>query len=89
MKRRLFHLHIKTTNEHKYYGSLKGLLLDNENIGISQSYLEKFQWSEPYENEFIIIRKGFMSSAGDIRGVSAKRSLALLSAGLMKTKFNN
>lgn len=70
MKRRLFHLTIKTNNDHKYYGSLKGLLLDNENLGISQSYLEKYQWLEPYENEFIIIRKGFMSSAGDIRGVS-------------------
>jgi len=56
--------------EHKYYGSLKGLLLDNENLGISQSYLEKYQWIEPYENEICIIRKGFMSSAGDIRGVS-------------------
>lgn len=70
MKRRLFHLHNKISNEHKYYGSLKGLILDNENLGISQSYLEKYKWLEPYENEFIIIRKGFMSSAGDIRGVS-------------------
>ena len=72
MKRRLFHLHIKATNEHKYYGSLVGLLLDIENLGISQSYLEKYQWSEPYENELIAIRKGYMSSAGDVREASTK-----------------
>lgn len=72
MKRRLFHSHIKVNNEHKYYGSLAGLLLDNENIGISKSYLEKYDWLEPYENDLIIIRKGFMSSANDIRNVSTK-----------------
>lgn len=72
MKRRLFHLQIKETNEHKYYGSLIGLLLDNENIGISKSYLEKYEWSEPYENDLIVIRKGFISSANDIRNVSTK-----------------
>lgn len=72
MKRRLFHLHIKTTNEHKYYGSLVGIFLDNENLGISKSYLEKYDWSEPYENDFIVIRKGYMSSANDVRSVSAK-----------------
>lgn len=72
MKRRLFHLHIKETNEHKYYGSLIGLLLDNENLGISKSYLEKYDWSTPYENELIVIRKVFMSSANDIRNVSVK-----------------
>lgn len=72
MKRRLFYLHIKVNNEHKYYGSLAGLLLDNENIGISKSYLEKYDWLEPYENDLIIIRKGFMSSANDIRNVSTK-----------------
>lgn len=70
MKRRLFHLHNKSTNEHKYYGSLKGLILDNEKLGISQSFLEKYKWLEPYENELIIIRKGMMSSAGDIRASS-------------------
>jgi hypothetical protein len=72
MKRRLFHLHIKATNDHKYYGSLVGLLLDNEKLGISKSYLEKYDWSQPYENDLIIIRKGFMSSANDIRNVSTK-----------------
>ena len=72
MKRRLFHLHIKTNNEHKYYGSLKGLILDNNKLGISQSYLEKYKWLEPYENDLIIIRKGYMSSANDIRGLSVK-----------------
>lgn len=72
MKRRLFHLHIKATNEHKYYGSLAGILLDNDNLGISKSYLEKYEWVEPYENDLIIIRKGFMSSANDIRNVSTK-----------------
>jgi hypothetical protein len=70
MKRRLFHLHIKATNDHKYYGSLVGLLLDNENLGISKSYLEKYDWSKHYENELIVIRKGMMSSAGDIRASS-------------------
>lgn len=73
--RRLFHLHIKSTNDHKYYGSLVGLLLDNENLGISKSYLEKYDWLKPYENELIIIRKGFMSSANDIRGVSVNWKL--------------
>jgi hypothetical protein len=46
------------------------LILDNEKLGISQSFLEKYKWLEPYENELIIIRKGMMSSAGDIRASS-------------------
>lgn len=67
MKRRLFHLQIKATGEHKYYGSLAAIFLDNKDLGVSKFTLDRFDFVQPYENEVCVIRKGFMQSTGDIR----------------------
>lgn len=67
MKRRLFHLTIKSTGENKYYGSLAAIFLDNKNLGVSKFTLDRYDFEQPFENEVCVIRKGFMKSAGDIR----------------------
>lgn len=70
MKRTIFHIEIKATTEHRYYTSLVSCLLENKEIGISLSYLQKYDWNSPFENEICVIRKGFALSAGDVRGLS-------------------
>lgn len=69
MKRRLFHLHLKQTGEHKYYGSLAAIFLDktNPDLAVSKFTLDRFDFTDPFENDVCIIRKGFMHSAGDVR----------------------
>jgi len=67
MKRRLYHLYLKGKNEHKYYGSLAAIFLDNKDLGVSKFTLDRFDLVQPYENEVCVIRKGFMQSTGDIR----------------------
>jgi len=65
--RRIFHLELKA-GEHKYYGSLAAVFLDNKNLGVSKYTLDRYDFEEkPFENETCIIRKGFVMSAGDIR----------------------
>ncbi|MBK8775582.1 MAG: hypothetical protein IPM10_12385 [Chitinophagaceae bacterium] len=72
MSRRLFHLAIKASGEHKYYGSLAAIFLDNKDLGVSKFTLDRFDFSEPFENEKVIIRKSWVLSAGDIRGLAPK-----------------
>lgn len=67
MKRRIFHLHIIETNEHKYYGSLAAIFLDNKDLGVSKFTLDRYDWSKPFENSKVVIRKGEMLSANDAR----------------------
>lgn len=67
MKRRLFHLYLKASNEHKYYGSLAAIFLDNEDLGVSKFTLDRYDFEQPFINEVCEIRKGYMQSAGDIR----------------------
>ena len=72
MKRKIFHLTIKATGEHKYYGSLAAVFLDNKDLQVSKFSLDRYDFSIPFENDVCIIRKGFMSSAGDIRETALK-----------------
>lgn len=67
MKRRLFHLYLKASSEHKYYGSLTAIFLDNENLGVSKFTLDRYDFETPFINEVCEIRKGYMQPAGDIR----------------------
>lgn len=71
MKRRIFHLELKATGEHKYYGSLAAVFLDNKDLGVSKFTLDRYEFEKaPYsefENEICVIRKGAMLSAGDVR----------------------
>ena len=71
MKRRLFHLIIKP-DTNKYYGSLQALFLDNKNLGVSKFTLDRYDFVKPFENEVCVINKGFVLSAGDIRGLAPK-----------------
>ena len=70
MKRRLFHLELKATGEHKYYGSLAAIFLEYQNLGVSKFTLDRYDFEKPFENEVCIIRKGLMSSTGDVRAAS-------------------
>lgn len=70
MKRRIFYLTIKATGEHKYYGSLAAVFLDNKDLGVSKFTLDRYDFSQSFENEKCIIRKGFVLSTGDIRDVA-------------------
>lgn len=74
MKRRLFHLHVKATNKHEYYGSLAAIFLDYQDLGVSKYTLDRYNFEEKeFENDCCVIRKGFMRSAGDIRQIEGKR----------------
>lgn len=72
MIKKIFHVQIKATGEHKYYGSLAAVFLDNNALDVSKFTLDRYDFSTPFENNICIIRKGFMSTAGDIR-VTAKK----------------
>lgn len=62
-KRRVFHLELKQTKEHKYYGSLAAIFLDNNDLKISKFSLDRYDFdAAPFENEACIIRKGFLYS---------------------------
>lgn len=54
---KLFHLYIKSTGKDHYYGSLSGLF-KNHNIGISKFTLDRYDFSEPYENDLCVLKKG-------------------------------
>lgn len=71
MKRRIFHLHLKSANEHKYYGSLAAVFLDNTNLGVSKYTLDRYDFTTPFENEICIIRKSQMLSTGDVKEAKA------------------
>ena len=64
--RKIFHLEIKSEGSHKYYGSLSALCLENPNLGVSKFTLDRFNFSEPFENSICIIRKSVMKSTGSV-----------------------
>ena len=64
--RKIFHLEIKSENSHKYYGSLSALCRENPNLDISKFSLDRFDFSEPFENETCIIRKSVMKTTGSV-----------------------
>lgn len=65
--RRVFHLELKSAGEHKYYGSLAAIFLDNKDLGVSKFTLDRYDFQKPFENEVCVIRKDFIMSTGDIR----------------------
>jgi len=64
--RKIFHLEIKSDNSHKYYGSLSALCSENHNLGISKFTLDRFDFTEPFENTICIIRKSVMKTTGSV-----------------------
>ena len=70
MSRKVLHLEIKSTGEHKYYGSLVALCLDNENIIPPAFYhtLKRLKFETPYENESYKIRLGNLLTPSEVKG---------------------
>jgi hypothetical protein len=66
--RKILHLENKTTNEHRYYGSLVALCMANESI-IPQAFyhtLKRIKFETPYETETYIIRLGSLQVRSDL-----------------------
>ena len=65
--RRLFHLHTKSDNSHRYYGSLSALCNENADLGVSKFKLDRYDFESNYfENANYIIRKSVMKTSGQI-----------------------
>lgn len=62
--RKVIHLEIKTTNEHKYYGSLVALRKDNE--AFPYHTVKRLDLSEGWENENYKIRLGVLLTPSDV-----------------------
>ena len=65
--RKIFHLEIKSESSHKYYGSLSALCSENQNLGVSKFTLDRFDFTEPFENAICIIRKSVMKTTGSVQ----------------------
>ena len=60
MNKKLYHLEYKSAElekRHFYYGDLTILYNSHNDIGISKSYLEKWDFDKPFENDVCIIIK--------------------------------
>lgn len=69
MSRKVLHLEKKTTGEHKYYGSLVALCLDNEDIIPPAFYhtLKRIKFEQDYVAEKYIIRLSELLTPADVR----------------------
>lgn len=61
--RTVIHVEVKDTGDHFYYGSVAAMYEDsrvNALLGIAYQTFrtKKFSESNPYENEFVVVRKG-------------------------------
>ena len=72
--RRLFHFEKKSDNSHKYYGSLSALCCDNADLGVSKFTLDRFDFTEPFENATCIIRKSVMKTTGSVGEKKIKKT---------------
>lgn len=58
--KKIFHLELKSANLHKYYGSLSALFKNNKGLSVSKFTLDRWDWSNDFENDVCIIRKSVM-----------------------------
>lgn len=65
MKRKILHLEIKATGEHKYYGSLVALWRDND--AIPYHTIKRLDLSDGWENEMFKIRLGVLLTPSDVK----------------------
>ncbi len=68
MVRKIFHLYLKEKDKHRYYGSLQALFNHFKNLGVSKFTIDRYDFTEPFENEKVIIRKGQFLTTGDVKG---------------------
>ena len=78
--RKIFHLEIKSESSHNYYGSLSALCSENPNLGISKFTLDRFDFTEPFENATCIIRKSVMKTTGSVEEKKIKNTSTLQQA---------
>jgi hypothetical protein len=64
MSRKILHLEIKATGEHKYYGSLVALWKDND--AIPYHTIKRLDLSNGWENESFKIRLGKLLTPADV-----------------------
>ena len=75
-KRKVFHVELKRTHKHFYYGSLAAIFDDfkPEEIGVTVEtlyYSHDFEFG-PYQNEIVIIRFGYLKTKEGGRGIKSK-----------------
>lgn len=63
--RKILHLENKTTDSHKYYGSLVALCNDNE--ALPYHTLKRLKFEQPWENETFKIRVGLLFTPSDVK----------------------
>lgn len=63
----VWHLFLKATSENKFYGSLKALCSDNQELGRSKFFFDRWKFDEtPYDTDICIIRKDLIKTTGQI-----------------------
>jgi hypothetical protein len=59
-EKKIFHLELKADKRHRYYGSLSALFKNNTGLSVSKFTLDRWDWSNSFENDVCIIRKSMM-----------------------------
>jgi len=57
--KKIYHLEIKETGEHSYYGSIVALCNSNE-LGVSKGKLDRWNWTKNIDNKICVIRKSII-----------------------------
>lgn len=75
-QRLVIHLHLKTTDEHHYFGSLAGIyeVFGKDDIGLTYASLRNkaITPDTPFDNEKCTIRKGYLVAKETKRGRKPK-----------------
>ena len=58
--KKIFHLYKKHTNSNEYYGSLKAVFDENKDLRVSKYKLDRWNFSNPFENEACILTSLFL-----------------------------
>ena len=55
--------HLEKDGKHSYYGSLQAVFVANKDLGVSKGKLDRYDFTEPFENGTIKLRVGSLLSA--------------------------
>lgn len=73
----IYHVHIKGSDEHRYFGSISAIydVFTPDDVGVSKSRLWGFKLAEnrPYDNKLVTIRKGSLHRKSSYRGAKRNR----------------
>lgn len=65
--KKVYHLTITATGEHRYYGSLVAVFVDNKLLRLSRFNISRHSFATPYKNNVCTIRLGWIVTSGDAR----------------------